>query len=82
MVVLSPAHRSQTGRAQEHTSQTPKIDRSAAGMATSTLLTQRRRRAGDHAGEPEQDVNSDQGQNTWLVEGISIPAISVVPSPM
>src|ERR1035437_5656391 len=39
VVVLRPAHRSQAGRSQEDSSQTPKIDRPVAGMATCTFLT-------------------------------------------
>ena len=62
MVVLSPAHRSQAGRGQEDSGQTPEIDRPVAGMATGTFLAQHRDGAGNDAGEPQQDMNSHNAQ--------------------
>jgi hypothetical protein len=38
-------------------------------MAACTFLTQHRNRAGDHAGEPQQDMNSHNRQEHWIGGG-------------
>ena len=62
MVVLSPAYGRQAGRSQEHPGQTPEIDRPVTGMAACAFSAQHRNRAGDDAGEPEQDVKAYEGE--------------------
>lgn len=62
VVIVGPAHHGQKGRGRKYRGQTPIVDCPELRMAAAPFLAQHRHQAGDHASDPEKNVNPYERQ--------------------